>query len=81
MYTKVVKHQKLHKYLYITYIIYSKCIYVNIYILYIKNERLKHLYIHIYSKYIHIYIYGPFQVTFLQKVSKHIKHITLIKTF
>ena len=59
MYMKVVKHQKLHKYLYIIYIIYSKCIYVYIYIyiyiIYIKYSKSACIYIYIYSKYIHIY--------------------------
>ena len=51
-YMNVVKHQKSHKYLYIIYIIYSKCVYI---------------------------CKGPFQVSFLQKASKHMKHIILIK--
>ena len=77
MYINVVKHQKSHKYLYIIYIIYSKCVYIcNIQYIY---------YIYIYV-YICMYLYiidnqfqGPFQVSFLKKVSKHIKHIILIK--
>ena len=52
--------------------------------IYIYIERVN-IYIYIIYRYIYIYIYnwqqGPFQVSFLQKVSKYIKHIILIKTF
>ena len=54
----VVKYQKSHKYLYITYVIYSKFIYIhvyniaNVYIWYSKC----YIYIYIYTYNIYIYI-------------------------
>ena len=53
MYMNVVKYQKSHKYLYIIYVIYSKCIYIYMN-MFIYSNAYVYIYTHIIYKYIHI---------------------------